>query len=325
MPFRWNMKISPALKASPDLSGQLAEAAIKDAAATATCRCCGSQRTRSLGKLPDARIFAGTLLDRTLPGGTLYRCLKCNFVFRYPIFSKAEYDDLYQAGNSTTWEEDNRLDQNLVRDTLTTFLKQGSVLDIGCGAGNLLMPLTGKYATHGIEINADAAKVAESRGLRMIANDLGDISNVTQTFDAVIACDVIEHFANPLDLLRSMLARTVTNGYVIITTGNPDSWSWRMAGSRFWYCYLPEHISFVSPAWFQNCAADLGAKVAGITPFTYSPQFPPLRRELRLALMALFRISPTLYYRILPKVKRNNIPVGRGITRDHFLIILQKT
>ena len=324
MPFSWNMKISPELKSPPDLSAELASTAIKDAAVQATCRCCGSLHTRSLGKLPDARIFAGTQLEEALAGGTLYRCQVCNFVFRYPIFSKAEYDNLYQAGNSTTWEEDNRLDQNLVRETLTAFVKQGSVLDIGCGAGNLLMPLTEKYATHGIEINAEAARIAESRGLRMIANDLADISNVTQTFDAVIACDVIEHFANPLDLLRSMLARTKTNGYVFITTGNPDSWSWRIAGSRFWYCYLPEHISFVSPAWFRQYAAGLGAKVSGTMPFTYSPQFPFIGRELRLALMALFRISPTLYYRILPKIKRNNIPVGRGITRDHFLVILQK-
>lgn len=325
MPFRWKMKISPALKTPPDLGGQLASIAIENAASQATCRCCDSPHTRSLGKLPDARIFAGALLDKELAGGSLYRCRACNLVFRHPIFSKAEYDELYQAGNSTTWEEENRLDQQLVRETLTAYVKQGSVLDIGCGAGNLLMPLTEKYATHGIEINAEAAKIAESRGLRMIANDLADISNVTQTFDAVIACDVIEHFANPLDLLRSMLARTKTNGYVIITTGNPDSWSWRMAGSRFWYCYLPEHISFVSPAWFHYHAPRLGAKVAGVLPFTYSPQFPFIGKNLRLALMALFRISPTLYYRMLPKIKRNNIPVGRGITRDHFLIILQKT
>lgn len=325
MPFRWKMKISPAFKTPPDFSGQIASAIIKKAATVAACRCCGSQQTRSLGKLPDARIFAGTLLDHALPGGCLYRCQACKFVFRYPIFSKAEYDDLYQAGHSATWEEENRLDQRLVRETLTAFVKQGSLLDIGCGGGQLLMPLAEDYTTYGIEINAEAAKIAESRGLRIIANDLGEISNIPETFDAVIACDVIEHFANPLDLLRSMLAKTRTNGYVIITTGNADAWSWRLAGSRFWYCYLPEHISFVSPDWFKNCAASLGAKVAGVLPFTYSPQFPFIRRELRLALMALFRISPTLYYRMLPRIKRNNIPVGRGITRDHFLIILQKT
>ena len=47
-------------------------------------------------------------------------------------------------------------------------------------------------------------------------------------------------------------------------------------------------------------------------------------KTLRLALMALFRLSPALYYRLLPRIKRNNIPVGRGITQDHFIIVLRK-
>ena len=71
-------------------------------------------------------------------------------------------------------------------------------------------------------------------------------------------------------------------------------------------------------------APGLGARVMQRVPFTSSPQFTTPGRELRLALMALFRISPTLYYRLLPSIKRNNIPVGRGITRDHFLVTLQK-
>ena len=142
MRFRWNIKTSPVLQQSPfQLSNTLADAVIAQASTVAVCRCCGSRRTRSLGKLPDARIFAGSQLDRALPGGVLYRCLDCLLVFRDPIFSKSEYDALYRAGNATTWEEEDRLDQSLVRETLSAFLKQGSVLDIGCGAGNLLMPL----------------------------------------------------------------------------------------------------------------------------------------------------------------------------------------
>jgi len=324
MPFKWKLKSSSALQPLPDNSGSVTGTALTQETGPAPCRCCGSLRTRSLGKLPNARLFAGAQLEHALPGGVLYRCLHCKFVFRHPIFSKSVYDQLYQSGNSTTWEEENRLDQDLVRNALNTFVKQGSILDIGCGTGNLLQPLTGKFAAHGIEINAEAAQLAASRGIRMITGDLDAINNTSQTFDAVIACDVIEHFANPLDFVRSMLTRTKPNGHVIITTGNADAWSWRLTGSRFWYCYLPEHISFVSPNWFRMQAANLGVQVVQSIPFTYSPAFSLINRELRLALMALFRISPTLYYRMLPRIKRNNIPVGRGITRDHFLIVLQK-
>jgi SAM-dependent methyltransferase len=186
------------------------------------------------------------------------------------------------------------------------------------------MPLTGRYATHGIEINPEAARIADGRGVRIVGHDLAELEQTGQRFDAVIACDVIEHMADPHDFLRRMLAVTAPQGYVIISTGNPDAWSWRLAGSRFWYCYLPEHISFVSPRWFAHQAPQLDARVLQCVPFRYSPHFRTPGRELRLALMALFRLSPTLYYRLLPPAKRNNIPVGRGITRDHFLATLQK-
>ena len=323
MRFKWNMKISPALHHSPlDLGKSLVDAIFSRT--LTTCRCCGSKQAHSLGKLPDARIFAGAKLEQPLAGGMLCRCPDCHFVFRDPIFSKSTYDELYRAGNATTWEEEDRLDQSLVRETLSAFLKQGSVLDIGCGAGNLLMPLTDRYATHGVEINPEAARIAEGRGVRIVGHDLAELEQSGQRFDAVIACDVIEHLADPREFVHRMLAVTAPQGYVIITTGNADAWSWRLAGSRFWYCYLPEHISFVSPSWFYHHLPQLDARMLQCVPFTYSPHFKTPGRELRLALMALFRISPDLYYRLLPEIKRNNIPVGRGITRDHFLVTLQK-
>jgi len=288
------------------------------------CRCCGSQRTRSRGKLPDARVFAGTQLSEPLAGGTLYRCLDCRLAFRHPVFSKETYDALYRQASSSTWDEAGRLDQQLVRETLCELLEKGRVLDIGCGTGSLLAPLSSRFNTFGIEINPDAAAVAEQRGVKIMAGDLDALSAVPEEFDAAIACDVIEHVFNPLELVQRMLAKTAAGGYVIISTGNSDAWSWYLAGSRFWYCYLPEHISFVSPAWFQRNAASLNVKVASIREFTYSPHYPLMGKTLRLALMGLFRLSPDLYYRLLPRIKRNNIPVGRGITQDHFIVVLQK-
>jgi len=288
------------------------------------CRSCGSHRTRSRGKLPDARVFAGTQLNEPLAGGTLYRCLDCRLAFRHPVFSKETYDELYRQASSTTWDEAGRLDQQLVRDTLCSLLDKGSVLDIGCGTGSLLAPLSQRFHTFGIEINPEAAGVAEQRGVKIMARDLDELSAVPEEFDAVIACDVIEHVFNPLELVQRMLAKTAPGGYVVISTGNSDAWSWYLAGSRFWYCYLPEHISFVSPGWFHRNAPQLNVQVASVREFTYSPHFPLMGKTLRLALMGLFRLSPYLYYRLLPRIKRNNIPVGRGITQDHFIIVLRK-
>ncbi len=294
------------------------------ATAEVRCRCCGSTKLKSRGKLPDAKVFAGAQLEQALPGGKLYRCENCAFVFRAPILSKQAYDALYRAGVATTWDEEQRIDHELVRESLQAHLAHGDVLDVGCSAGSLLMPLTRQFSTFGAEINVEAAAIAETRGVHIVAHDLEDVEQLPRHFDAVVSCDVIEHVVNPLEFMHMLLEKTRAYGYVIVSTGNPDAWSWRLFGSRFWYCYLPEHISFVSPKWFAHYARKLGADIVHSQRFVYSPSVPWHGKTLRLALMVLFRISPRLYYWLLPKSKRNNIPVGRGITRDHFIITLRK-
>lgn len=315
---------------SPDTSALL-QAAMADATRPGKsdhepprCRCCASPRLWSRGRLPDAQIFAGARLDHPLPGGILYRCGDCGFVFRAPIFSKQAYDALYRAGDSTTWEEEQRKDHALVREALCAHLASGDILDVGCSGGSLLMPLVGRYSTFGAEINLEAAHIAETRGIHIVAHDMDEVAQLPRTFDAVVSCDVIEHLANPLEFMQMLLAKTSGKGLVIVSSGNPAAWSWQLFGSRFWYCYLPEHLSFVSPAWFEHFADYLGVDIVQTRRFVYSPDFPWHGKALRLALMALFRLSPKLYYRLLPPAKRHNIPVGRGITRDHFVIVLRK-
>ena len=298
-------------------------------AVTPRCRCCDRRRLQWLGQLPDASVFAGTRLKRPLAGGALYRCLDCAFVFRAPICSKKRYDALYRAGAVSAWEKGERTDHALVRQALTRHLRAGKVIDIGCSSGSLLMPLTKRYETFGAEINAASASIAESRGIRILAGDIADVAQLPYLFDAVISCDVIEHVVNPLEFMHTLLSKTRSQGIVIISTGNAACWSWRLFGSRFWYCYLPEHISFISPRWFKRYTrpdifAHLDADIIETRRFVYGPEPSWLAKAIRFIGMAMFRLSPALYYRLLPQAKQQHIPVGRGITRDHFLTVLRK-
>ncbi len=288
------------------------------------CRSCGGSDLTLEGVIPDARLFAGRQLAAPLAGGSLYRCRDCSFLFRYPIYSQATYDKLYREGGSETWDETDRIDHQLVRAMLLDHLDKGSVIDVGCGSGRLLMPLASRYATYGIEINEQAARIAQDRQVRVIAKDIGQIPLLERVFNAVVCCDVIEHLPDPLKFTRALLSAAASGGLVVISTANADAWSWRLVGSRFWYCYLPEHISFVSPDWFKRNAQALGVQVLAVKEYVYSPHFSVLGKALRLVLMALFRMSPVLYYKLLPKSRQRNIPVGRGITRDHFVIALRK-
>ena len=186
------------------------------------------------------------------------------------------------------------------------------------------MPLVGHFTACGVEINRAAAVMAETRGINVVAHDLERIADVARLFDAIVSCDVIEHVSCPFEFVRLLLSKTAHGGVIVISTANADAWSWRFFGSRFWYCYPPEHISFVSPAWFDHYAPALGAHVLMFQRFVYSPERSPAAKAIRLLLMVLFWMSPVLYYRLLPSSKRNYIPVGRGITQDHFVVVLRK-
>ncbi|HET8610927.1 MAG TPA: methyltransferase domain-containing protein [Burkholderiales bacterium] len=289
-----------------------------------TCRGCGGARIRRIGIIPGAASFAGSALPSILPGSGLYRCPDCRLVFRHPILSKVEYDVLYQAGNSIMWDEDGRRDHALVRAALQAYFTGTSILDVGCSTGRLLMSLAGKYSLFGIEINPGATQLATQRGINVIARDIGDLTALPRVFDAVLSCDVIEHVANPLEFVRLLLTLTAPGGLVILSTGNADAWSWRLSRGRFWYCCIPEHISFVSPAWVARNAKKLDAEVVAVQRFTYSPDYSIAEKATRLLLMTVFVASPVIYSWMRLGRRRNNLPVGRGITRDHFVVVLRK-
>src|SRR5262249_31152677 len=55
------------------------------------------------------------------------------------------------------------------------------------------------------------------------------------------------------------LARCLLPGGVaLIVTGNTEALTWRMHGSRYWYCSLPEHVSFFSVKTMQTIAGRVG-------------------------------------------------------------------
>lgn len=115
------------------------------------------------------------------------------------------------------------------RPELLAFLRPhgpfGTALDIGCasgmlGAGLLREGIVG--ACDGIELNADAARLAGTR-LRQVWN--GSIESVAdgipwQQYDLVILADVLEHLADPWAALRLLRERTAPGSRLMLSVPN---------------------------------------------------------------------------------------------------------
>lgn len=92
------------------------------------------------------------------------------------------------------------------------------LLDVGCGAGNMIHHL-GRYGqVKGLEMDPRPVKVAHQRGYDV---DLGDATQGMAyddaSFDAVTALDVIEHNQDDMSILREIYRVLKPGGHVVVT------------------------------------------------------------------------------------------------------------
>jgi 2-polyprenyl-3-methyl-5-hydroxy-6-metoxy-1,4-benzoquinol methylase len=289
------------------------------------CRTCGSLNTASIGRLPDVGTFAGSRLAAPLNGGVLHACRACGFVFRAPVRSDAEYLALYAQGSVAVWEQNpDREDFRLVRGEVAD--APLDVLDVGCYTGHLLATLPKACHLYGVEPNADAAAMAASRGVAIVAKHWDELEATDRVYDIIIACDVIEHFANPLTFLTTLSTRLRPAGKLIITTGNAQAWPWRLARSRFWYCYFPEHISFIGPRWLLRMSPSAGLHVKRLVSFSHSP-LPALGSRAKALLATCLRMLASAVgpARSGPGGQEEvALLLGGGISKDHIFCVLGK-
>lgn len=115
------------------------------------------------------------------------------------------------------------------RPELVSFLRGhgpfSAALDIGCAAGVLGAELQHSgivAACDGIELNSEAAQLAESR-LRRVWN--GSLESLVEQipwlhYDLLILADVLEHLADPWAVLRLLRARSVPDCRLLLSVPN---------------------------------------------------------------------------------------------------------
>ena len=296
-----------------------------------SCPDCGAKGVLK-GAIPDSNLFAGKTVEKPLKGGGLYRCSSCSLGFRWPRLDKKQLDVLYKQGDEKTWSAAPiaRPDWQIGRDLLKNLLSPGmSILDVGCFDGGFLGPLVDLYACNGIEIHSLAAKQAIKKGVTVIGSDFADVSG---SFDCITAFDVIEHTEHPGRFLDSCLNAVRSGGYILIAVGNLDALTFRFMGSQYWYCTIPEHISFVSPRWIRNmnCGKFI---IKNEIFFQHSKSSFLLALKERVANI-IYKLNPSLIGCIrkrdvrLKNMQLNsesvNYPPCWLSAKDHFMVILRK-
>lgn len=144
------------------------------------------------------------------------------FPLAYHLIRNCGFD-----GNSTehwdqrlaeTWNDPRRMwpDKNTLIHQLTD--ENDAILDIACGNGSILKYLKtqGYQKLHGLEISTYAVNRLESEGINMCQGKLPHLPYPDDTFDAVIASQVLEHVIRRRTFAREIARVMSTDGKAFI-------------------------------------------------------------------------------------------------------------
>lgn len=132
---------------------------------------------------------------------------------------------------------------------IPTYVKNGKILDIGCGDGDTLALLKKLgWKTYGLDIDARAVEIANKRGLNVKLGTFKKLSEYPDNyFDAIRLYHVIEHIDNPslcLFLVRKKLKR---EGELLIGTPNIKSMMAIFFRSYWYNLDSPRHLFLFTP------------------------------------------------------------------------------
>jgi 2-polyprenyl-3-methyl-5-hydroxy-6-metoxy-1,4-benzoquinol methylase len=135
----------------------------------------------------------------------------------------AEIDWLRFADRFRGTEENIRRRQDLYTERLAG---RSSVLDLGCGRGELLAALRDAgIPSRGVDGNEELVRLCGARGLEAVHADIFDyLSAAGGEFDAIVATHVVEHLPPALvpSLIRLIAGRLTPGGLLMVETPNPE-------------------------------------------------------------------------------------------------------
>ena len=187
----------------------------------------------------------------------LVECRDCGHMMLHPPPSNEElgriYGENYWLQNDN--DEERRHFAQLKQATARHYLNVveqclgrhgGRLLEIGCGAGDLLAAAVGLgYDVTGVEYSEHACARARERlgGSGRIVH--GNVACLTEKnyYDVCVIADVIEHVTDPREFLRQVYEVLRPGGVVIVATPSLDSWSARLMRTK-WMEFKTEHLHY---------------------------------------------------------------------------------
>lgn len=214
---------------------------------TACCPVCGPHPAARLGTLRDINLF--------LPGEwPLWRCRGCGTGFLNPRPAPGAmprfYPDDYWAPPPPPGTKPfvDRATRVAIR-RLRRLAPGSSVLDVGCGSGQLAAHLRSLgFQAAGLDPSPRACALARQHyGIEVACGDLRAAPWPASTFDAVTLFDVLEHLHDPVADLARARSLLKPGGVLVVKSPNFDALQARLLGRWWYFLDAPRHLYHFTP------------------------------------------------------------------------------
>ncbi|HEX4339036.1 MAG TPA: methyltransferase domain-containing protein [Polyangiaceae bacterium] len=206
--------------------------------------------------------------------GQILRCLRCGLVFMRPELSHDELVGEYESAVDPVYLEHLRARQTTFRRNLEQVRRHlrsvDRILEIGsyCGAF-LKVARDAGFDITGVEPSRWAAQA--SRGITsapVVTGTVEDLPASQRAFDVVVAWDVLEHFADPVEELRRINELLPDGGTLLFSTLMIDNWFPKLAG-QYWPWLMDMHLFYFTESTIRQVLRTTGFELVDEGKYTH--------------------------------------------------------
>ncbi len=154
--------------------------------------------------------------------------------------------------------------------------RDGKILDVGTGSGALLrqlrhlgIPSESLYAN---DFSAHSLRALANDGFRVLAGP-AELIESTERFQVICLNQVLEHMAQPVEVVRRLAGLLAPGGHLYIETPSTDGLDCRLFRRRYWGGYhFPRHFFLFNEASLTRLLLEAGLEVREVT-YLASPAF----------------------------------------------------
>lgn len=210
------------------------------------CAACGSNDARRLGVKNKFEIVS---------------CRKCSSVYTpySPWYTSEYYYETYYKEESLSPPEFVQTRLAEITSEFAHYRRTNRLLDIGCGAGDLLLAARkNSWNGQGLDVSSHAVKHVRELGFEVFQGELREAKFPSEHFDVITAAEFLEHLPDPRAVLKEVARLLRPGGLFWTTTPHARGLSARVLGLKWRCIWPPEHLQLFSASGLKSLLLDVG-------------------------------------------------------------------